>query len=869
MTDSERDINTPDGPPGDLATSTPPEGAPAVPPAPGPDAHDARSNGAHPHPDEADANAHHAFGADAAPEPEPARRTPLRIRRPRKPAPVATPEPDFGEDGYAPVIPLDRASLLAPEPARMRVRIRKLRVFGVLIGLGLLAVVSTVFGMMMAITSDLPELEVQAGRNSVLVDRNGEPLGLLTGNQKRIFLKSEEIAPVMKQAIIAIEDSRFYTNAGIDLRGIGRALYQDILAQQAVQGGSTITMQFVKNALAAEDERTLFQKLREAALAYEITRKWSKERILRNYLNTIYFGNGAYGIEAAARTYFGANHPGCGEDGKPKCAQVLSPAEAALIAGLVASPSGYDPLAHREAAGRRRAIVLQRMVGQGYITAQQRDEALLTSLPTSKDIRPPEEDTRYPYFTSWVKQQVVDKLGGGQEGARKAFEGGLTVQTTLDVRLQEAAEQAVQTWLPFESGPRASLVAIDNRTGEVLAMVGGDDYATKPFNLATQGQRQPGSAFKPFILAQALSDGISPDSTWASRKIDICTARTKNGKCLDYFDVNNYEDAYAGARSLRSATTFSDNSVYAQVGAKVGTGRVARMARRLGIRTPVSHNFAMTLGGLKEGVTPLDMAHAYETFARGGRFTYGTMSPGYVDRKKLGVPVPGPVGIHKIGRPDDGKLKPVTLPDGQKAENRPVDWPVLKSSVASDISSILSSVVTQGTAVRAQIPDTFAAGKTGTTENYGDAWFVGWTRELTVAVWVGYPDGLRPMETEFNGAPVAGGTYPAAIWKAFVEKARTYEEYGKPDEEDDEEPVPVSPDAPATPATPVPTAPTPAPQDTAPTGERGGTEPEPAPAPDTAEPDAAPPDTAAPATGEQPAPAEQQPPADDGGAAAG
>jgi penicillin-binding protein 1A len=834
-----------------------------------PDGHGAGSNGADPDPQETGAYAHHAFGTDVERGAERRPRLLDRARRTRTPPPPQTPEPDFGDDGYAPVIPLERPSLLDPEPARMRVRIRKLRVFGVLVGLGLLAAVSTVFGMVMAVTSDLPELEVQAGRNSVLIDRNGEPLGLLTGNQKRIFLKSEEIAPVMKQAIIAIEDRRFYTNAGIDLRGIGRAFYQDVLAQKAVQGGSTITMQFVKNALAAEDERTLFQKLREAALAYEITRKWSKERILRNYLNTIYFGNGAYGIEAAARTYFGVNHPGCGDDGKPKCAQLLSPAEAALIAGLVASPTGYDPLAHREAAGRRRALVLERMVEQGYITGRQRDEALLTSLPTSKDIRPPAEDTRYPYFTSWVKQQVVDKLGGGQEGARKAFEGGLTVQTTLDVRLQEAAEQAVQTWLPFQSGPRASLVAIENRTGEVVAMVGGDDYATRPFNLATQGRRQPGSAFKPFVLAQALSDGISPDSTWVSRKIDICTTRTKKGKCLDYFDVNNYEDAYAGVRSLRSATTFSDNSVYAQVGVKVGTRRVARMARRLGIRTPVSRNFAMTLGGLKEGVTPLDMAHAYETFARGGRFTYGTMSPGYVDRKHLGVPVPGPVGIHKIGRPEDGKLKPVTLPDGQKAENRPVDWPVLKSSVASDMSSILASVVTQGTAVRAQIPDTFVAGKTGTTENYGDAWFVGWTRELTVAVWVGYPDELRPMQTEFNGQPVAGGTYPAAIWKAFVEKARTYDEYGKPDEEDPEQPVPVSPDAPATPGTAAPVAPTPAPQDAAPTGEGGGTEPEPAPAPDTAAPDAAPADSAAPPAGEQPAPADQQAPVDDGGAPSG
>ena len=207
----------------------------------------------------------------------------------------------------------------------MRVRIRKLRVLGVLFGLSILAIVSTVFGMMMAVTSDLPQLEAPSGRNSVLVDRNGEPLGLLTGNQKRIFLRSEEIAPVMKQAIISIEDRRFYTNAGIDLRGIGRALWPDVRAQQAVQGGSTITMQFVKNALAAQDERTLFNKLREAALAYQITRKWSKERILRNYLNTIYFGNGAYGIESAAQTYFGSNHPGCGEEGEPVRRRCSSP----------------------------------------------------------------------------------------------------------------------------------------------------------------------------------------------------------------------------------------------------------------------------------------------------------------------------------------------------------------------------------------------------------------------------------------------------------------------------------------------------------------------------------------------------------------
>jgi penicillin-binding protein 1A len=800
MSESERETH----PAGDIATRTPPEGEQPVP-------HQAEQ--------------------------------PV----PQQPQPAVPPQQENG-NGNAPVVPLARAAEPPDEP-RPRVRIRKLRVIGVLLGLSVLAVVSTIFGMMMAVTSDLPALEEPAGKNSVLTDRNGEPLGMLTGNQKRIFLKSEEIAPVMKQAIIAIEDRRFYTNAGIDLRGIGRALYQDLRAQDAVQGGSTITMQFVKIATAAEGERTLFNKLREAALAYQITRKWSKERILRNYLNAIYFGNGAYGIEAAARTYFGQNHPGCGNVGN-RCAQLLAPGEAALLAGIVSSPGGYDPLTNREAAGKRRALVLQRMVEQGYITHAEQQEELATSLPTSRDIRPPVEDTRYPYFTSWVKQQVVDKLGGGQEGARRAFEGGLTVQTSLDVRLQEAAQQAVEAWLPYEGGPRASLVAIDNRTSEVLAMVGGDDYTTRPFNLATQGQRQPGSAFKPFVLAQALGSGISPDSTWVSRKLSHCVTR-KKGKCTEAFEVNNYEDAYAGVQTLRSATTFSDNAVYAQVGIKVGTRKIADLARRMGIRTPVSHNFAMTLGGLAQGVTPLDMAHAYETLAQRGRFTYGTMSPGAVDRKQLGIPTPGPVGIRAI---KDEKRDPITLPNGEKAQNKPQDWPVIKQAVADQAASILSTVVTSGTATRAQIPGTFVAGKTGTTENYGDAWFVGWTKELTVAVWVGYPDELRAMKTEFQGQPVAGGTFPAAIWKTFMDKARSYDDYR---EEEPEEPVAPSPAAPSTPGTAEPTTPAPAPDDSAPTGE-GGTEPE-APAPEAA------PDEPAP---EQEPPAQQAPPST-GGTAGG
>jgi penicillin-binding protein 1A len=723
-----------------------------------------------------------------------------------------------------------------PKPPRRRVRIRKLRLILLLFGLSVLAAVSTVFGMMMAVASDLPKLELKAARNSHIVDMNGKDLGLLIGNQKRLFLRPEQIAPVMKHAIIAIEDRRFYTNEGVDLRGIGRALYQDVVQKKVVQGGSTITQQLVKNALAAQDDRTIFQKLREAALAYHLTHKWSKERILNTYLNTIYFGNGAYGIEAAARTYFQPNHPGCDETGNMRCADDLLPQEAALLAGMVSSPTAYDPVAHPEASKGRRDIVLQRMLEQGFITRPQYDDAAAAPIPEQGDLQPPAEDTLHPYFTSWIKQQVVDRLGGGQQGARRAFEGGLTIHTTIDSELQDAAEAAVNQWLPNPDGPRAALVAIENSSGKVRAMVGGDEYNALPCNLATQGQRQPGSAIKPFILAEALSQNISPNSVWASKKLQIDVPHSK-----EIFTVNNYEGAYSGITTLARATTFSDNSVFAQVGIKVGTRKVARLAERMGIRTKVSHNYAMTLGGLKQGVTPLDMAHAYETFAAGGDLIYGTLSPG-ADNARDDT-APGPVGIDKITRRDDGKDVAIKLPNGDEAVNHKQRRNVLKHEVATQVGSLLQGVVRYGTGTRAQVGDVVVAGKTGTTEGYGDAWFVGWTPKYTVAVWVGYPNEFKSMETEFAGQPVAGGTYPASIFNTFIE-ADLRNNPPKPEETP-------TPDAPIPGATtaPAPTATAAPPTDTAPEPTPAPTE---APAP---EPTAAPPEaTPQPGGDEAPAP---------------
>nr|MBA3747308.1 transglycosylase domain-containing protein [Solirubrobacterales bacterium] len=645
---------------------------------------------------------------------------------------------------------LERPDILAlSEPPLGRPRLKRLRLALIAFGLSLLALVSTAFGMMMAVASDLPELEnrqeFKKAQNSLLTDVHGRYLATLA-QQGRIIITADSIAPVMQHAIIAIEDQRFYQNDGVDLRGIGRALWQDVTSGRVVQGGSTITQQFVKNATQAQNRRTILEKVREAALAYHLTRKWSKRKILTEYLNSIYFGNGAYGIESAARTYFGQTdeHFGCGKPTR-RCAKELKPHEAALLAGMVASPSGYDPVANAAAAKGRRDVVLAKMREQGYLTRAELVGATAAAVPTSDMIDPPKTQTATRstgYFATWVRQQVIDKYG-----ARSALEGGLKVQTTLDLSMQRAADDAVKRYLGAPHGPQAALVAIDNDSGEIRAMVGGTDYSATPFNLATQGQRQPGSAFKPFVLATAIRRGISPGSTWTSRRMvfDVPNSPEK-------FTVSNYENSYSGVSTLARATTFSDNSVYAQVGIRTGTKRIARTAERMGIRTPVSTNYAITLGGLRRGVTPLDLAHAYQTFATGGVLVSGS----------LGARRRGPVGIRKVTVRDTGRLRHKNTRRLRR---------VLPKAVAETTTSILRSVISSGTGKLAAISGVPAWGKTGTTENYGDAWFVGATPRLTVAVWVGYPDGLRPMTSEYNGDPVAGGTYPALIWHDFVAAA--------------------------------------------------------------------------------------------------
>ncbi|MHB2000733.1 MAG: transglycosylase domain-containing protein [Solirubrobacteraceae bacterium] len=622
----------------------------------------------------------------------------------------------------------------------------------IVIALLALGFVSFVFGIFMAVASDLPALESRTqyhdARNSVLVDSHGHPYAVLS-KSNQVLVTAKQIPPIVKEAVISIEDKRFYHNSGIDLRSMGRALLHDVLGGEGLQGASTIEEQFVKNALGQQAHRTIFEKIKEAALAFHLDHRWSKEKVITEYLNTIYFGNGAYGIEAAARTYFGqdVNHKGCGTPER-LCVSEMHAAEAALLAGIIQSPTDYNPVLHPQAARERRDLVLAQMKQQGYIDKRVYAESVAEALPAPQEVRPPREqiaeNVDAGYFTNWVAQQVIARYG------QNAFYGGMRVKTTLNLELQRAAEHAIDGYLSSSELPTASLVAIENSTGEVRAMVGGRNYEASPFNIATEGERQPGSSFKAFDLAAALEDGISPGSVWASKEKRFPVPHSK-----EVFVVHNDEGSYTGTNTLAGALTVSDNSIFAEVGIKVGTRRIAKLAHQMGITTPISTNYAMTIGGLKIGVSPLDMAHAYETIAHGGDRVSGTLAAGRGE----------PVGIQEVSS------KTRTLPNGRRHEvNRTVLHRVLPTSVAQTETEMLEKVISEGTGTAAAIGQ-FAAGKTGTTTNYVDAWFVGFDSKYTVAVWVGYPEGAKPMTTEYGGQPVYGGTYPALIWHDFMTSA--------------------------------------------------------------------------------------------------
>jgi penicillin-binding protein 1A len=586
-----------------------------------------------------------------------------------------------------------------------------------------LALSSFTFGLVTAIAGEVPKLDPSRQKHQVntrIYDSTGKKvLAILRGTENRVLVDYDDIAPVMKQAIVAIEDRRYFEHSGVDIRAIGRALWADVSEKGVVQGGSTITQQFIKNTYI-KNQRSIARKLREAALAWQLEQQWSKKKILTAYLNTIYFGNRAYGVDQAALTYFGHH------------AKRLTLAEAALLAGLPADPSRYDPVTNPKAARARRQTVLRTMLDLGAISSEQYRYANSSPLPT--DVRP--LDSRGPggYFTNYVIQQLVD-----QYRTSGVYGGGLEVKTTLDLELQKIGHKAIARWLKDENGPAAALVAIDPRDGAIRAMIGGSNFRESQFNLAVQGERQAGSAFKPFVLAAALDEGVAPTTSFVSKPTTISLGDK-------IWSVSNYEDAYLGQTDLESATIHSDNAVYAQLTALVGPRNVRRMAHRLGIKSELNDYFAIGLGA--EAVNPLEMARAFSTFANGGRRIDGSI---FKNRPRAIVSV---------------------TKEGEHAkQNKVLQRQVLNPEKAKLVNQILQKVVTSGTGRKAALPDRPAAGKTGTTENYGDAWFVGYTPQLAVAVWVGHANNLTPMLTEYEGEPVAGGTFPALIWRSFMTEA--------------------------------------------------------------------------------------------------
>ena len=431
------------------------------------------------------------------------------------------------------------------------------------------------------------------------------------------------------------------------------------------------------------------------------------------------------------------------------------------------------------------------MRDEGYITPEEYAEYAEIPIPDDKDLTPPAENSAAPYFTSWLRQQLVDRYGAGE-----AFGGGLQIRSTLDLELQNRVQAITQSTLAGIQ-PTASAVVLDNETGGVLAMVGGSDFEASPFNLATNGHRQPGSAFKPFTLVTALQQGRSTSEVFTSAPQEIpfqVKVPRKNGngdKVLnDTFNVSNYNDSYLGSASIASGTTYSDNSVYSQLGTQVGVENVAATANAMGIETDLASSFdysindgpwhpynpALILGGLETGVTPLEMTHAYNTLAADGRRLSGTMA----------ASSGGPVAILKVtdgDDPTDGDLVPDQT--GADGENELVDRQVIDPTVAQTAKDVLSTVVTSGTGERAQNSDT-TWGKTGTTDDNGDAWFCGATTKFTACIWVGYRDTVTPMETEFAGAPVDGGTFPALIFAQIAAAYDEVEALHKVDEDEDE-----------------------------------------------------------------------------------
>ena len=582
-----------------------------------------------------------------------------------------------------------------------------------------------VLGATGADDTPLPELGELPQRSLVYARDGTTLLAALHTEQNRSHVDLEEVPQVVVDAIIDVEDARFWKHGGIDLRATLRALLTNVSAGDVREGGSTITQQLVKNALLTP-ERSVDRKIKEAVLATRMEDELSKEEILERYLNTIYFGNASYGVQAAAETYFNTD------------VENLDTAQAALLAGLIRDPIGSDPVAHPEIAKANRDHALDRMASQGHLPPADAARLKATPIPTAISRPLPAVND---YFVEDVKQRLLDdrRLGEtAQERYRAVFEGGLKIVTTLDPRMQELAKAKVEETLPQTRGEfTAALVSVESTSGAVRSLVGGPGFEQFKYNIVTQGLgRQPGSSFKPFVLVAALEAGYGPRDT--VNGTSPCTIPMP-GQEPPEWSPENYEGSAGGVMSVAQATAKSVNCAFARMGLVVGLDRVADVARRMGITTALPVVPSMTLGSTE--VHPIDMASAYATLANDGI----RHRPYFVERIE-----------NRHGK---------VVFEGRREGER-----VISQQHARMATEVLRSVVEGGTGTRAKLPRRPVAGKTGTSQEHQNAWFVGYTPQLTTAVWMGSPLGNVPMKN-VGGVKVTGGSYPARIWGAYMAEA--------------------------------------------------------------------------------------------------
>jgi penicillin-binding protein 1A len=585
----------------------------------------------------------------------------------------------------------------------------------VLATVAVIGVLSAV-GYVLAIAASAPDLSelkpADKGQLSVVYAADGSRLGFIQSDILRRVVPWRDIPVNLRRATVAIEDERFYKHGGVDLNAIVRAGIKNLESGKTVQGGSTITQQLVRALYIKDPKRDFSRKIREAKLASELEEKHSKTWVLHNYLNSVPYGTvggrTAIGVEAASVTFFN------------KHAKRLRLFQAALLAGLPQAPSEYNPFRNPQAALERRNEVLRQMLENGYINRAQFERASHRGLGLRHGTRYIQR--REPYFFDYVQEKLIERYSIGI-----VRRGGLRIHTTIDPTLQDEAREAINAYYADPSGPSSAIVAVDPTNGKIRAMASSGSYTTRNFNLAAQGHRQPGSAFKTFVLTAAIRKGVDPNSTsYTSKPLNIDDPK------FGHWEVKTFGNSYIGTVSLTRATLSSDNTVYAQLILDLGPKAVCETAKLLGITTKLDCYPAEGLGGLTRGVTPLEMAGAYATLASGG-----------VRHR--------PTGIEKVVFPD-GKSENLANSKGKR---------VLTDGEAYEVTKILKMNVQSGTGTAANYGCP-AAGKTGTTDEAKDAWFVGYTPAISAAVWVGYPDAGVAMP----GAQ--GGTYAAPVWHAFM-----------------------------------------------------------------------------------------------------